>query len=58
MLLELPIRTVGRSVLELRSMEFEDKRSAWFVHLAIAIIILFGKGYLEFKDSIFFGHGC
>jgi hypothetical protein len=38
-------------------MEFKDERSARLGHLAITIFILFGKGYFESEDSIFFGHG-
>jgi hypothetical protein len=39
-------------------MKFKDKRSAWLDHLAITIIILFGKGKFEPEDSIFLRHGC
>jgi hypothetical protein len=57
-LFELSVRTVGRSVFELGSVQFKDERSAWLDHLAITIIILFSKWDFESEDSIFLRHGC
>jgi hypothetical protein len=57
-LFELSVCAVGRSVFELGSMQFKDERSAWLDHLAITIVIFFGKGNFEPEDSIFLGYGC
>lgn len=57
-LFELSVRTVGRSVFELGSVQFKDERSAWLDHLAITIIILFSEWDFESEDSIFLRHGC
>jgi len=56
MLLELSGCTIGSSVLELRSMEFEDERLLWVCHLAVAIIVFLDKRDFESEDGIFLGN--
>jgi len=58
MLFEFPVRTVGRSVLKLRSMKFKDEASARFNHLTITIVVLFSERYFEPEDGVFLGHSC
>jgi hypothetical protein len=57
-LFKLPVCTIGRSVLELGSVQLKDERSAWLDHLAITIVILFGKWDFESENSVFLRHGC
>lgn len=56
MLLELSGCTIGSSVLELRSMEFEDERLLWFSHLTVAVVVFLDKGDFESEDGIFLGN--
>jgi len=55
-LLELSGCTIGSSVLELRSMEFEDERLLWFSHLAVTVIVFLDKRDFKSEDGIFLGN--